>query len=154
MRTLVGLALALGLQGCSQGHGSEKLSGAMKRDIPVYEPSRVEDREESAYEAGATLDNLQYYHAYRWTLRSSDPPEKIVAFYRDLALPPEEDDERSQGNLDDELEEGSEEGPTEAFFQLPPGDSDSVTVTVHLRPAKKGGTRFLIRESVLAGRRG
>ena len=148
MRTWTAATLALALQGCAQKEGSAKLSGAMKPDIPVYEPSTLEDREDASYQAGMDMDSLKSYHAYRWSLRSPDPPEKVIAYYRNLALPPGEEEE----DLGDEPDE--EEDPTEANFALPPGESDSVSVTIQLKPAKGGGARFLLRESVLAERRG
>ena len=147
MRTWIAAALALALQGCAQKEGSAKLSGAMKPDIPVYEPSTLVDREDASYQAGMDMDSLKSYHAYHWSLRSPDPPEKVVAYYRNLALQEEEEDELDLG---DELEEEE----TELHFELPPGDSDSVSVTIQLKPAKGGGARFTLRESVLAERRG
>ncbi|MCI0586630.1 MAG: hypothetical protein L0323_07300 [Planctomycetes bacterium] len=146
MRTWTAAALALAFQGCAEKQGSEKLSGAMKPDIPVYEPSTLEDREDASYQAGMDFDSLKSYHAYHWSLRSPDPLEKVVAYYRTLALPEEED----ELDLGDELEEEE----TELHLELPPGDSDSVSVTIQLKPAKGGGTRFTLRESVLAERRG
>jgi len=146
MRTWTAAALALAIQGCAQKEGSAKLSGAMKPDIPVYEPSTLEDREDASYQAGMNMDSLTSYHAYRWSLRSPDPPEKVVAYYRNLALPEEED----EAELGDEPEK---EAPKEIHLDLPHGDSDSVSVTIQLKPGKDGGTRFTLRESVLAERR-
>jgi hypothetical protein len=148
MRTplVVGIAVALALSGCSEKRGSEKLSGARNRSIPVYEPSKVEDREAASYQAGLDFGSLESFHAYRWTLWSPDPPGSVIAFYENLALPPEEDEESLEWDLDDEIEEA----PSEVYFELPPGGSDSVSVWIDTGPAEKGGTRFQLRESVPA----
>lgn len=148
MKTWTAAAFALALHGCAEKEGSRKLSGAMKPDIPVYEPSTLVDREDASYQAGMDFDSLRSYHANRWSLWSPDPPEKVLAYYGILALPPGEEEE----DLGDEPDE--EEDPTEAYFALPPGESDSLSVTIQLKPTKEGGTRFMLRESVLAERRG
>ncbi|MGH7151529.1 MAG: hypothetical protein ACREIU_12565, partial [Planctomycetota bacterium] len=119
MRIGTAVALALALQGCAEKVGSKKLSGAVKPDISVYEPSTLLVRLDASYDAGPSFDSLRSYHAFRWSLRSPDPPERVVTYYRSLALP-EEEEEMDLGD-----EPAEEEEPTEVFLELPAGDSES-----------------------------
>jgi len=158
MRTIqAGAVLTLALlAACGGRQGSAKLSGALFPRIPVFEPSRLSDRESVSYSAGDSFDSLQRYEGMRWELSTDAPYAEVVEFYA-RSVPPEpaeeNDDEADLGaGRDDDDDEGGEPAPESRVFVLhPEGPKRDLHVEITVEQAGRGAC-IRILESYLASR--
>ena len=132
-------AMHLGCDTAASGPGG--LEGA-KFKIPVYPGARIVEHEYSGHSGGDSFSSLEDYDDVIWTLETSDPAEKVVAFYEsqlpqaDKDVSEVEDESQMMEMDDDELENEDAEFPTitETLFVYTPdgGDpDDSIEITIN-----------------------
>lgn len=81
--TLIAGLLVASLWGCA--HKAPELDGAINKDkIPVYTNSEIDPGQ--ALAGAETSGDYGTFYAKYWDLKTSDPPEKVVEFYK-KALP-------------------------------------------------------------------
>ncbi len=127
---LVVLGLGCGVGGCGPpraGPSDEVLIGA-KFEIPVYPGARVISKKSMMFQKADESGDMQSFDNLTWLLQSSDPVERIVAYY-ELRLP---DAKRTELGGDDGRA-ASEPGTGLQEFEYVPREAhagDRVVITI------------------------
>lgn len=153
------------LTACASEDVTVKLPGATRTDIPVFEPSRVEESLPVAFSTGTDFYDEKNWGGVSWTLSTNRPMADVIAFYEQVSVVVSEDEESAQGVGEDVAGQGlAADGNADNAnigttlldlpgrrFRLESVDNVDLEVTVYVQPKQRRVWFTIIETAEVAG---